>query len=31
VFFSGFMPMILFVTGLIRWRQKQKAKRMKAA
>lgn len=24
VFFSGFLPTILFVTGLIRWRQKLK-------
>ena len=26
VFFSGFIPLILYVTGFIRWRQKQRVK-----
>ncbi len=31
VFISGFIPAILYVTGLIRWRQKRKAHQIKTA
>ena len=27
IFFSGFVPLLLFVTGVIRWRQKRRARR----
>jgi uncharacterized iron-regulated membrane protein len=30
-FFSGFVPLLLFVTGYIRWRQKRQAKRKAGA
>ena len=31
VFISGFVPLILFVTGLLRWQQKRRAKQRTAS